>query len=141
MLQERINNLTPLKERRRSLRRQMPKAEVLMWSRLKSKQLDGFKFRRQHSVGSYILDFYCPELNLAIELDGDTHAGKQAENYDQKRQQYIELFGIRLIRFTNFQVIENMEGVLQEILKQLPPPTPPLQEGRLGGVIPNSYIP
>jgi very-short-patch-repair endonuclease len=121
MIQNRNNNLSPLKERRRSLRNNMPKAEVLLWTRLKSKQLHGIKFRRQHSIGPYVLDFYCSTLKLAIEIDGDTHAGEQEAEKDRKRQRYIESFGIRFVRFTNFQVIENIESVLEEIVRHTSP--------------------
>ena len=66
-------NRPSVKPRRQALRRTMPKAEVLLWMQLKGRQLLGCKFRRQYSVGSYVLDFYCPEIRLAIELDGDSH--------------------------------------------------------------------
>ncbi len=91
----------------------MTEAETLVWSKLRAKQMCGYKFRRQYSVGVYILDFYCPALKLAIEIDGDTHFQAGARKYDLTRQEFIEKFGIRFLRFTNSQVCENFEGVLE----------------------------
>ncbi len=92
----------------------MPSAEVLLWSKLKGKQLLGYKFRRQYSIDRFIVDFYCPALKLAIEIDGDTHT---REVYDRKRQEFIESFGIQFLRFTNTQVYENLEGVVELIAR------------------------
>ncbi len=100
---------------RRRLRNDMPRSEVLLWSRLRSKQLLGMKFRRQYSVGPYCIDFYCPEIGLAIEVDGDSHSTDEAKRYDQERQGWIESFGIRFLRFTNTDVHENLDGVLHAI--------------------------
>ena len=95
----------------------MPNAEVLLWSELKNKQLKGLKFRRQQGIGPYIVDFYCPNLKLAIELDGNSHFDDEnIYKYDKKRQKYIESFGITFLRFTNGNVYENLESVLNEIL-------------------------
>jgi len=71
----------------------MPKPEALLWARLKSKEL-GYKFRRQYSIGSFIVDFYCPELKLAIEVDGDSHFTDDAEEADRVRENEIESYGI-----------------------------------------------
>jgi very-short-patch-repair endonuclease len=106
-----------IKQLRSKLRKNMPAPEVILWSRLKGKQLNGLKFRRQYSIGRYILDFYCPEKRLAIEIDGDSHFESKAIRYDQKRQELIESFSIRLIRFTNKEIIENIGGILNTILK------------------------
>jgi very-short-patch-repair endonuclease len=100
---------------RRRLRKEMPKAEVLLWSRLRSKQLLGKRFRRQYSVGPFSIDFYCPEVNLAVELDGDTHLSPEARRHDAERQAYVESFGIRFVRFSNNDVCENLDGVIQSI--------------------------
>ena len=108
-----IYNKSIEKKKRRQLRQMMTSSEVRIWSRIRNKQLSGCKFRRQFSVGPYVLDFYCPELKLAIEIDGDTHAGKTAECYDHERQSFIESFGIRFLRFTNLQIHENLDGVLE----------------------------
>ena len=107
------------KAMRRQLRKAMPKAEVLVWSRLRGKQLCGYKFRRQYSVGPYSIDFYCPAAKLAIELDGDSHFHPVEQRYDSQRQRYIESFGIRCLRFTNSEIYENLEGVLETVARVL----------------------
>ena len=104
-------------KKRKELRRQMPKAEVLLWIQLKGKKMQGHKFRRQYGVGPYVLDFYCPELKLAIEIDGDSHFQAGAEEYDRDRQALIEKLGIRFLRFTNSDVYESLNGVLEKVAK------------------------
>ncbi len=108
-----------LQERRRYLRHNMPKAEVILWSKLKSRQMHGKRFLRQYSVDRYIVDFYCPRLKLAIEVDGDSHYKKDAEEYDAIRQQYIESFGIRFFRCTNTDVLTNIDGVCEYIFSEI----------------------
>jgi len=93
----------------------MPPTEVLLWSKLKGKQMLGCKFKRQYGVGPYIVDFYCPELRLAIELDGDSHFLDGAEARDLVRQRFIESFDIKFLRFQNVEVTTNLEGVLETI--------------------------
>jgi very-short-patch-repair endonuclease len=112
-------NRSDEKDRRRRLRNNMPPSEVLLWSKLRGKQLLGRRFRRQYSVGPYCLDFYCPEISLAIELDGDSHFTDDAKRYDQERQEWIESFGMRFLRFTNTDVYENLDGVLHVIAKAI----------------------
>lgn len=83
------------KEKRRTLRNNMPEAEVMLWKKLKGKQVNGHKFRRQYSIGKYIVDFFCPELKLAVEVDGDSHFMDEAcMEKDRKRQFFIEKQGI-----------------------------------------------
>lgn len=115
-----IFNRKSEKIKRQNLRNDLPPAEVILWSYLKAKQLKGYKFRRQYSIGKYIVDFYCPILKLAIEIDGDSHFGKSAEEYNSKRQKFIESFGVRFLRFTNLDVYHNLEVVLKEISMVLP---------------------
>ena len=79
-------------EKRRRLRREGPLAEQRLWLRLRNRQLMGYRFRRQYGIGPYVLDFYCPGLKLAIEVDGDSHF--EAGEYDRERQRYIESLGI-----------------------------------------------
>ena len=110
-----VFNRTSEKGRRRALRKSMPTAEVILWSKLKLKQLTGHKFRRQYSVGPYVIDFYCPERKLAIELDGDSHFIRDAEQRDVERQRAIEQFGIRFLRFTNDEIRRNLYDVLNTI--------------------------
>ena len=97
----------------------MPKPEALLWSRLKVKAL-GYKFRRQFSIGSFIVDFYCPEIKLAIEVDGDSHFTEGAEEADRAREREIESYGITFLRFTNKDICENLDGVLERISERLP---------------------
>ena len=111
----RFFNKTSELNKRRSLRKAAPHAEQIVWSRLRKNQVLGFKFRRQYSVGPYVIDFYCPALTLAVEIDGDSHFNQ--ESNDKNRQNYIEAFGIRFLRFTNEEVYNNLEGVL-ELIRQ-----------------------
>ena len=120
----RIFNKTSEKAKRRKLRNNMPKAESVLWYYLRRKQLEGYKFRRQYSVGKYVIDFYCPRFKLAIEVDGASHFWPGAAEYDKRRQKYIESFGIKFLRFTNTDVYENIDGVLEKIYEFLPPPDP-----------------
>ena len=113
-----IFNHTSKKKQRRYLRSNMPTAEILLWSKIKSKQLKGLKFRRQYSIGDYIVDFYCPNLKLVIEIDGDSHAGEAAQQSDQERQKYIEGFGFLFLRFTNQEIYKNLDGVLGKIAEK-----------------------
>ncbi len=115
-----IFNQTILKQRRKELRNNMPVTEARLWYYLKSRQLKNYKFRRQYSVGRYILDFYCPELKTAIEIDGDFHFNDQTRIYDQARQKYLESVGIITLRFTNIDIVENIDGVINVILNNLP---------------------
>jgi len=101
--------------RARELRAKSTDAEYRLWWMLRNRQMNGAKFRRQHVVAPYILDFYCVELKLCIELDGDQHAEPVQEAYDARRTQYLEERGIRVMRFGNREVLMEMEGVLERI--------------------------
>jgi very-short-patch-repair endonuclease len=107
------------KRRRRELRNSMPDAEVILWSRLKGRQLLECKFRRQYSVGSFVIDFFSAEIKLGIELDGDSHFQGGAQEYDQRRQQFIESFGIKIVRILNAEVYQNLDGVLEMIGREV----------------------
>jgi len=111
----RLNNLSSKKSRRRDLRSHLTPEEAFLWTHLQNRQLQGRKFRRQHSVGPYILDFYCPSEKLAVELDGASHDHEKAQIHDQDRDRFLRCFGIEVIRFENRAVRENLEGVLFEI--------------------------
>ena len=108
-----------LMTRARHLRRNATRYERILWRHLRNRKFDNWKFRRQHPVGRYILDFYCPEARLAIELDGGGHndAGQQIE--DQGRTDLLSTEDILLLRFWNHQIRENLDGVLQTILFKL----------------------
>src|SRR3989344_10985 len=103
----RVYNKSGIKMQRKMLRNNLTETEKILWSCLKGKNLVGFKFRRQYSVGRYILDFYCPKLKLAIEIDGDAHFTKDVIEYDKVRQHLIEDFSIRFLRFTNTEIRNN----------------------------------
>ena len=89
--------------KRQQLRREMPVAERLLWKHLRN-QAVGVKFRRQVPIGKYVIDFYCPSLHLAIEVDGESHAGEAAQAYDEARQREIESLGVRFVRVSNEDV-------------------------------------
>lgn len=114
-----IYNKSFQKLNRQNLRRQIPQAEIILWSRLRRRQIAGIKFRRQYSVNRFVLDFYCPQLKLAIEVDGPTHQGTDAQNYDQLRQLSIEGLDIQFLRFTNREVYQNIDGVLDTIYQKI----------------------
>jgi very-short-patch-repair endonuclease len=103
------------KQKRQHLRNHATDAEGLLWSRLKGRQLLGYTFRRQHGIGVFIVDFYCPESKLAIEIDGATHWTEGEREYDRRKQEYIELYSIHFLRFTNSDVYKNLDGVLTVI--------------------------
>ena len=117
-----VSNLKQKKELRRQLRNNATPAEKKLWKALQGKKLDGFKFRRQHSIDRYILDFFCPTAHLAIELDGDSHYTPEAIEYDPIRDHYSQSVGITVIRYSNQQVYENLEGVLEDIRSYLSSP-------------------
>ncbi len=111
----RIHNLEKQKKIRKKLRNNLTKAEVILWSKLKGKQT-GCKFRRQHGIGNYIVDFYCPELNLAVEIDGDSHfLNETAEERDKRRGNFIKKQGIEIKRYTNSEVVTNLGGVVDDL--------------------------
>jgi very-short-patch-repair endonuclease len=93
----------------------MKKAEIVLWSKPKNRHMHDKRFLRQYSVEQYVIDFYCPELKLAIEVDGDSHFTSGAVESDRERQQHIEAYGIKFLRFTNADVCDNLYGVLQVI--------------------------
>jgi len=112
----RIYNRKKDQQKRRNLRKNMPKSEVLLWMKLKNRQMHGERFLRQYGVDQYILDFYCPNLKLAVEVDGDSHFIPGSEEKDKARQLYIEALGVHFLRFTNTDVCENLDEVCQAIL-------------------------
>ena len=103
-----------LVQRARQLRREMTHPEHKLWSRLRNQGLAGLKFRRQHPVGRYIVDFACEAKKLAIELDGDSHEGRYT--YDIQRQKFIEQLGYRVVRISNDEVLYEIDSVLDTIL-------------------------
>ncbi len=113
-------NRHELLEARRQLRKAGEAAEAVLWNHLKSRQMKGYKFRRQFSVGPYILDFYCPEIKLCIELDGAGHYTPDGIEYDRQRSAYLfREHSIRTLRFENCDLYHNIDGVLNEIANNL----------------------
>lgn len=113
----------------RQLRREQTDAERLLWSLLRDRRLAGLKFRRQHPVEPYIVDFYCHAARLAIELDGGQHNEPDERAKDSKRSAFLEKRGIRILRFWNNDVLQNTEGVLQAIYDTLTPSPSPRGRG------------
>jgi type I restriction enzyme R subunit len=124
-------------ERARELRKKQTTAEALLWELLRNRQLLGFKFRRQHQFGDYIADFYCHEAQLVIECDGSAHGPNEAWHHDQERDAYMIAQGLRVLRFSNNRILNDTEGVLNEIASYLPLP---LGEGRGEGVEADSEL-
>ena len=120
-----IHNNTSLRMIRKKLRNKATVAESTLWKYLKNSQLKGTKFRRQHSIGDYIVDFYCPSARLAIELDGAVHTYDTINERDKNKTIFLEKMNIRLLRFENKLVFSNLEAVLGEILSCLNNTTTP----------------
>jgi len=112
---DQIHNRIELKVFRKNLRNNSTSAEATLWLKLKNSQQDGRKFRRQHRVGAYILDFYWPAEKLCIELDGADHYTGNGEAYDEERTKYLNSLNIRVIRFENKEVFQAIEYVLGRI--------------------------
>jgi very-short-patch-repair endonuclease len=117
----RIHNLRKLKERRQEPRNKATKAEAKLWRVIQHSQIEGKKFRRQHSVGYYILDFYYPEERLAIEIDGESHEKNESKLYDKSRTEYLDSMRIRVLRFKNEEVLNNLDSVTKQIRKSFEP--------------------
>ena len=129
-----LYNKSSEKFKRQQLRTEMTEAEKRLWKQIRNRQLENCKFRRQYSVAAFVLDFYSPEIKLALEVDGDSHFVDGAVEYDAERQEFIEAARINFLRFTNEDVYHNLEGVLEVIVEGiqslrasgvLPPPAPP----------------
>jgi very-short-patch-repair endonuclease len=114
---KKIFNKKELEPRRKELRNNSTYAEVFFWQQIKKSQLEGRKFRRQTSIGSYIVDFYCPEEKIVVELDGEVHFNEEVIKYDKERTEYLESIGLRVIRFENQDVLKNTEYVMNTIKK------------------------
>jgi very-short-patch-repair endonuclease len=111
----RRNKIDPiLLKRAREMRKEGAPAEIILWTFLRDRQLQGYKFRRQFSADSYILDFYCPAAKLAIELDGDSHSKRI--DYDAARTKRLNELGMEIVRYDNTDIFENLDSVLNSIL-------------------------
>jgi very-short-patch-repair endonuclease len=108
--------MTPTLARRRGLGRNAADAGAALWAHLRGRRLAGFTFRRQHPLGPFTLDFFCPARRLAVELDGGQHFHPRADRYDARRTRFIESRGIELLRFSTAQVLRQREAVLLAIV-------------------------
>ena len=108
-----IRGVESIRSRAKELRKQATPAEKIMWEHLRDRRLHGLKFRRQHPLGTFIVDFYCPDHRLVVEIDGEIH--RYQETDDQVRTDQLEEKGYKVIRFWNFEVEQNLDTVLDTI--------------------------
>lgn len=104
---------------RRKLRREATVPEVMLWHHLRGRRLLGYKFRRQHSIGRFVMDFYCPELRLGIEVDGGQHNNPIIAENDAIRSEWLKHFRVTVIRFNNADVMNNRSGVIERITETI----------------------
>ena len=109
-----------MEKRARQLRERQTATEARLWYHLRNRRMKGNKFRRQHPIGKYVVDFYCPTAHLAIELDGGGHAEKKQEIYDDEREKVLASYGVKVVRFWDNEVWQELESVLQRIWDILP---------------------
>jgi len=131
-----MRNDPALKQRRRELRRNQTEAEKIFWTHVRNRQFCEMRFYRQYSIGPYILDFYCPTIKVAIELDGGQHTHDEKREYDEFRSEYLKARGIDVIRFWNHEVLLDINSCLAKLMVRVtpllplsltpPPPAPPL---------------
>ena len=107
-------NKSSTKDKRNNLKGNMTLEEEMLWGKIRKDQL-GVRFRRQYGVGEYIVDFYCPKLRLVIEIDGGQHSSKNELEYDCVREEYMKELGIKTLRFSNVEVRDDVESVVEEI--------------------------
>lgn len=125
-----VRYLSQLKQLSRSNRKNPTDAEKKMWTEVLMKRKTGFKFLRQKPINRFVLDFYCSELNLAIEIDGGSHDNKRY--YDEARDKFLQQIGIKTIRFTNNEILNNIDGVKRRITSFFPPCQGRVPEGQVG---------
>ncbi len=122
-----------LKQRSRRLRENLTDAERHLWAKIRMKRLKGYQFYRQKPIGDYIVDFFCPRAKLVIEVDGSQHASDETIEYDRIRDEYMSSLGLRVLRFTNTEVLKCVEGVVESIEQEIPtrkiPLNPPFSKG------------
>ncbi len=120
-----------LKQYSRQLRENMTDAERHLWAKIRMKQLKGYQFYRQKPIGDYIVDFFCPRAKLVIEVDGSQHFSDEMTEYDRIRNEYLSSLGLRVLRFTNIDVLTHIESVVESIIEDIGriPLSPPLRKG------------
>lgn len=107
-----LNNRTAYTDLRQTLRQRLSRAEIALWLQLKKRRCCGYKFRRQHGIGRYIVDFYCPQLQLAVEVDGSQHFELNALEYDNERDEWLRGFGVMVVRFTAYDCYHHIESIM-----------------------------
>jgi very-short-patch-repair endonuclease len=114
--------------RARDLRRTMTLPEVLLWQHIRGRQLTGIRFRRQHPIGPYILDFFCEDARLAVEVDGESHCQAEAVEHDKRRTEWLNARGISVLRIPARDVLSELAAVVDHIQRQVrDQPPPPLR--------------
>ena len=116
---KRLHNRIEKKSQRHELRNSATVAEAMLWKHLQGRKNYSRKFRRQHSIGPYIVDFYCPDCRLVVELDGQPHYEVSAGIYEAERTKYLERLGLKIVRFENRLIYEALEAVLETIRQEL----------------------
>ncbi len=131
-----LNNIKQLKPHRKLLRQKATLAEQMLWEEVRKKKICDLRFHRQFSIGSYVIDFYCPAVKLAIELDGGYHSTIDQTVYDVQRSDYLNTLDIVVMRFDNLKVFTNLHTVVLEIIDFINTHnhSSPLLKGRVGGV-------
>ena len=114
-----------LKQHSRELRNNLTDAERSLWSKLRRKQLNGVQFYRQRIIGDYIVDFYCHQAKIVVEVDGSQHYSQDMMERDRKRDEYMKSSGLMVLRFSDAEVLENIEGVVQRIWEHMSESNPP----------------
>ena len=132
-----VNAGPDMRARARRLRRDATEAERALWRRLRGKRLDGLKFRRQHVIGRFVLDFYCHECRLAVEIDGGQHREAAQRRRDDARTAFLESRGVAVLRYSNLEALRETEAVLEDLRRRAaarrPPPSPSPSRKREGG--------
>ena len=113
-----IYNIKSQKQLRQKLRNERPLSERLLWGQLRNSQV-GYKFRRQQGIGKYVVDFYCPELKIVIEIDGATHETEEELKQDKIRQDFLESLGLKILRYRNLEIKEGLRGLVPYLIKFL----------------------
>ena len=126
-----------LKGHSRQLRSNMTDAEKLLWSKVRKKQINGHQFYRQRIIGSYIVDFYCPKAKLIVEIDGGQHYSDEGIRRDNLRDEYMAQLGVKVLRFSDREVFENVSGVVERIYETC---NPPFLKGGFRGIATSSII-
>ena len=112
-----VHNKKSLKEIRRNLRQEATKAEDFLWQHLRNRKLNQLKFKRQHSIGNYVLDFYCASKRLIIEVDGEVHNTPDQKEKDKSRDKNLTEMNFKILRFSNEEVLLKINSVKEEIIK------------------------